>query len=282
MSTHAVQKPGIIQILNIFSIPVSIGLAISYSFLSSWLYHTHDIITAVLLGIGVWLIYTLDHLLDGMKLKERGASLRHHIHYKYRVQIAWLFAIVALLFLVLSFTFLDKSVIYFGLGLAALTALHFLINFLVKPSAKIFLKEPMIAFVVTLALLGIPCAQHEADWRGSVLPFILLFFINLANLLIFSFYDHQEDEESGIKSLSVIIGQARIRIYAAATLLGAVLVLVALTIFTQHDIEVHVIFALMILCLTIILLKWRYFALKGRYRFWGDFIFILPILYFLI
>jgi 1,4-dihydroxy-2-naphthoate octaprenyltransferase len=168
----------------------------------------------------------------------------------------------------------------FALILAALTVFHFIINFFRSNQVRIFLKEPMIAFVVALSITGIPWKQFDLAWNELMLPFGLFFLINLGNLLLFSFCDHEQDLESGNLSLSIKIGKSRSLILAVLSLIVAVSTVILGLVLTPWTYEL-IMFIPMILLLSGIAAFPEYFSRKGRYRFWGDMVYLMPLFYLL-
>ena len=102
-------------------------------------------LVALGLCLGVWFIYTLDHLLDALNLKENASTRRHTIHYVHQKRIKTILVFVAIILGIMAFYVPKVYYTFCGL-LVALTGLHFLINYLVSEDAKrkFFLKEVFI------------------------------------------------------------------------------------------------------------------------------------------
>ena len=71
---------------------------------------------AVGFSLGVWFIYTLDHLLDAIKLKENVSTRRHTAHYINRTNIKILLVLVAVILGIIyySFEFQSSHIILIG------------------------------------------------------------------------------------------------------------------------------------------------------------------------
>ena len=77
----------IVEFINCFSVLVVAG-SVSTSYFFGQIYKAQLGFSFYwLLASTIWIIYTLDHVLDGMKQKEQSVSIRHYIHYKYRKTI---------------------------------------------------------------------------------------------------------------------------------------------------------------------------------------------------
>lgn len=225
----------------------------------------------------IWLVYTLDHLFDGYKLKNQAVALRHRWHYQARNFLIPICIAVFTLLAYLGITRVDEQVLKFGAILAALTLIHFLINFRNDGSKlkKVFLKEPMIAVVTALGFAGVPLLHQDLSFE-NILPVFIIFCINLANLWLFSFYSHEEDENSGLLSGSTVVGLFKIRKFAGLALFVALMSLGSAMLFTDFPLVQLQVLVWMIFVLVLIAFYTRFFGQRDRYRFWGDLIFCIP------
>ena len=236
---------------------------------------------AVGFSLGVWFIYTLDHLLDAIKLKEDVSTRRHTAHYINRTNIKILLVLVAVILGIMAF-FVPRVYYTFCGWLVAFTGLHFLINYFTTEDVKrkFFLKEVFIAFVVTLGFVLTPYVevQHKNIVIDGRFLFGLFYFINLSNLMLFSFFDKEEDEKAKTMSIARIYDDKTVKIFVFASLTIA-MILTAIA-FQRSEIEwVHFfLFASMIISLGVISLFSDFFKINDRYRFWGDFIYVYPML----
>lgn len=271
--------PNLFDFINTFSVWVVLGSFITYSFFALVYGFQPDFQAGVILALSIWVIYTVDHLLDGYKLKGKAMAKRHQHHYQLRGWLMVLVAISSLITAILVFTHLDRNYFTFGFILLGLTVVHFVINASISNKAKnrIFLKEVFIAIVVTLGFAGLPLAINPDRIELDLVPIIVSFFcINLANLLLFSFYDYESDERSNFLSAAHVYGKNVSRYCALGLLILSVCVQVFIGLTRDFPIAVWLIPIIMAATLILLVSSPKYFQVNDRYRFFGDMIYLFP------
>lgn len=269
-----------IHFINNYSIWVSLGSFSSYLFFSRIYQVAPNMLVALGLSLGVWFIYTLDHLLDALKLKENSSTLRHAVHYTNQKSIKLLLVVVAIILGIMAFYVPPVYYLFCG-SLIAFTGLHFLINYLVPEQVKrkFFMKEVFIAFVVTLGFVLTPYVEvpPKEIFGGIRFIFGVFYGINLSNLLLFSYFDKEEDENSNTMSIARIYTDSTVKMFVYGSL---TLAMIWSTILLQRfEIAwIHFfLFASMVATLFIIAVFPIFFKRNDRYRFWGDFIYVYPM-----
>lgn len=269
-----------IYFINTYSIWVAIGSFSTFLFVSQIYEVEPNYFVASGLALGVWFIYTLDHLLDGIKLKNNKASSRHREHFEKKKSIIGLLILVLIVLIVLARRVPDN---YYRLIqiLMGLTFLHFMINYLVpvRLKRKVFLKEVFIAFVVTIGFVLTPFIEisfkNQPDhWLNL---FYIFFLINLTNLLLFSAYDSKQDQLSQTLSIAHLHSKKTIRFLIVLCLLVSVFLVVIFAF--QHELRLEYLLILLAMQSTLAGMTYyeSYFAKGDRYRFWGDFIYVYPL-----
>lgn len=273
------------EFVNSFSVWVIVGSAINYMFFCELFQVPIQVSVVLCLSLSVWIIYTLDHIVDGFKLKANSLSLRHQIHYHYSKPLLFLIVAAALLVLVLVIWFLEARVKLFGISIAAVLLLYFAFNrWLLKSNKRnLPIKELGIAVVVSLCLAGLAVFQSGRDINLDVYSLILPFFlINWGNLLLFSYYDYEPDMQANFSSIGNYLSAKSLRNLDLMLLLAnAVLILLAFWM-GGHTLKVYGLLMLMNAQLILILLFPKHFSKNESFRFWGDIIYIYPLLYFLL
>jgi len=270
----------LLNFINTYSICVALGSFSCYVFFSKVYKVQPNYVVALGLALGVWFIYTLDHLLDGIQLKYKATARRHKVHFAKQKTVAPLLAAVGLLLLLLACYVPQAYYKIVGI-LIALTTAHFMINYLVpvRFKRKFFFKEAFIAVVVAVGFCVVPLADIPfAVWPSSM-PVLLkaLVFLNLTNLFVFSFFDKEADQEAEVLSLAQLTTARTIhRLCVLSVLLSAVFTSVGLW---QGEVSVMVwfVFFAMQSSLFIIVTNKRYFQVEDRYRFFGDLIYVYPL-----
>lgn len=189
------------QYLSWLSLDVVVGaMAGMYFFMD--LFHVHLKWPAfALLGLAVWSIYTLDHLIDVQTVRTELVP-RREFHRKFRKALCGLLILVVLIGLVGAFT-------WFGWGkelqLTLILALLILgSRVMIRKIGPGWMKEFSIAVFYVVGIVWLPILRAEAIdiTRSSLLflpGYILLAFLNL---LMLSFLDRDEDAKSGFFSVA--------------------------------------------------------------------------------
>ena len=243
--------------------------------LSSFLY--------VLLGLSVWIIYTSDRLLDVKKLQSNAISERHFFHQKhYRLLVTLVGISVAVCIYLLLF--IPKSTLIYGVALCAIVGFYFfLVQF--KSSRRSYSKE-LIAALIYVAGIFLPAVslRLELDWIIFIVFFQYL-LLALVNLFQFSIFEVEHDRKESFNSLSTEIGPEKVWQYAYILLAVNTAISIILLLFfrgNSHLEYVELVFALMLLMQWLITVRRGTFTKNGRYRLWGDLIFLFPGLILLI
>jgi hypothetical protein len=273
----------ILNFINTYSILVAIGSLSSYLFFSNLFDVKPNYVLALGLSLSLWIIYTLDHLLDGLSIGKDASSIRHREHFlKHKQMIRWmLFGLIILI----GLSFWVPQVYYgYVLFLFILTLLHFCINYFLsrKYTFLRYLKEIFVALVVTIGFVITPLIGNEESLNLTQLIyiFIIFYFINLSNLLIFSFFDRDRDHRDNMLTIAHLYSHRKLKrlIYLGIGMSTTILVI---SYINGHlTLISFFVFASMQLTLLFITSFPSYFKFSDRYRFFGDLIYLYPIVVF--
>lgn len=226
------------------------------------------------LGCCIWLIYTLDHLIDGNSLDKKPSTGRHSFHKKYRTPIFLLFLIVSGFGLRLLF-YLPYSTLIYGCVLLGFVGLYFLSIWLFR---IYFAKEIFIAVLYSCGIfLGVFSIGPQLDITIYFL-FVQTILLASINLLLFSYYEISTDIQDGYRSWTTHFGIPKtlkhlrwLFSFLGVSIIGAFF-------FSQSFVQMYfqVIFIAMAVTLGLIYAKPLWFKEKERFRWIGDAIFILP------
>ena len=228
------------------------------------------------LMISVWLIYTFDHLSDAKKVRQTASTYRHRFHQQHfkALKIALLgFGLLGLTVAAL----LPLPVLKWGVICAAAVLFYFILLKL----HSFWFKELLIAACYTLGVFLGPLSllQHELNvFQLMLIPQILL--LALANLIIFSFFDYQSDQQDGHYSLAIHLGLRRSKILAAGLVVAGLVFSLLLLLLAELPVtrQVQLLVLIMNGLLFMLLIKERQFRQHELYRLVGDGIFFLPAL----
>ncbi len=277
-SSRSLTLVGLIQIL---SLDVVLGAGVSTVFVAKFLVAPIPYSSLLALCVCVWLIYTADHLFDAYNLGLNVAHTARHRYHQTRfktIALAW--GLVALLGIGILF-YLPSRLFLYGSLLAVLVLLYALL--LKYTSLRTWLpKEFATAMFYTTGVFLPALATYGAPlpWSASVL-FFQYFFLALANLLLFSWFEVDTDQQDGYPSFALSVGRPLVClfIYGCLAVVGisslAFLGLVAASGVTVAAQGTMLVMTLILLVLTL----WpAYFQKHERYRLLGDGIFALPII----
>lgn len=255
--------------LNILSVDVALGAVCSAAFFSR-IFHV-QIRTAGLfaLALTVWIIYTVDHLLDARKIQYQASTERHHFHQQHS-KLLWALVLVAIGIVMILIFFIRKPILVWGVAGGAL-----MIVYLAAQQYLKFMKEIFIAVLYTCGVLLPSMAVTQLPVNEWPWLLIVLFSTTaLINLFLFSWFDWEDDARHQAVSFVTVFGKT-----ISGWVIRVLFVGIGIGIFfmgAQHH-------QFMLLGMNVILLFLFLFSdLVRRYevfRLLGDFIFILPILF---
>lgn len=242
------------------------------------LHTTMPVLWYYILPASVWVVYTLDHLLDAQRIHGRAHTPRHHFHRKYAPLLWRIWALVALS--CVSALWLPRSIVIFGIGMCVLVGIHLLlVAYIRNRISKLLIKELGVGIVYSLGVWGpilmlpAPWRLHHVEWIAFAVQF---FLIAMLNLFVFSLYDMAADVQDGHTSFVQAIGKRASRWLMA--ILGSV-ILLGCGIWVAEYPLLQSIYALMTLLLLWIALDERRFRPHELFRMLGDGVFLLPVLY---
>ncbi|MEM8898602.1 MAG: hypothetical protein AAGC85_10880 [Bacteroidota bacterium] len=233
----------------------------------------------VSLPVGVWLIYTADHLLDAERLGESAHTDRHRFHYKFskRIKVLWLLILGICLFIIPWYS--PKELLVAGLFLVGLVGIHLLLVNLIGSKVSIFFqKELGVGVIYSLGVwLGPVVIHQQSPDAGLMIMSAQFSFLAFINLIIFSHYDRKVDELDGSSSLVRAISEKRLD-----QLIIGCSMFVSLASFFQivqgHSLKIQLVYLLMLGVLLATYFFPNLFEKNERFRSLGDGVFIFPIL----
>lgn len=224
-----------------------------------------------ILGIVVWLIYTIDHLKDVNKL-DAPTSNRRRFHSKHFKPLLIVSAFVAVIASVLVF-FLPEKVVLFGALVGSISGFYLFVSKRID-----WFKEFWVAITYSFGVLLVPIVRVGFD-ESTILLLGSMILLALINLLLFSHFEQKEDEEEGFRSFANVMGNKLVETTLALSflLLGFVLYGIWLAMESTNIAVFITLTSLLYLCIWQV----RWFRTNERYRIFGDAIFIAPIIFIL-
>lgn len=270
------------QYVRAFSLDVVAGAVISARWIGDYFKAEIPSSAILALGLTVWLIYTIDHLLDARKIKSQDAFLRHIIHYK---NAPYLFGLIALVAMALIFALqnLQPYLIWYGLALGSAVFCYLIfVHFIRK---KVYWgKEWFISLVYATGI----CLPTFA-YIQSIPPILIYFWIQLfllasINLILFNMIEYKEDKKQGFNSFATVKGvdfSRRVILFLLFTF--SLIWSSSFLFFTAEELlDYQAIFILMASVLAMVLSKEVVLRQEEWYRVIGDIVFVLPLIEILI
>jgi 4-hydroxybenzoate polyprenyltransferase len=236
----------------------------------------------VILSGSVWVMYTVDHLLDGIKIKNMAsvAIFRHFYHAENKKILAFVVLLVSTFILIIVVIAAPAQLLKEGLFLVGLITLYFLvIHFTGRTKFFLFQKELTVAVIYVTGILLGPLTLMNGNlelWQNVlIIAFILLTW---AEGIMASWYDYENDLHDGHNSFATLFGLARTKLFLIF-LHSSIFLLLLINLFwlktSKHWLPTVILGAMNGLVL-FILLKPELFRKNERFRILGEMIFWVP------
>jgi 4-hydroxybenzoate polyprenyltransferase len=260
-----------LRLLNNLSLDV-VGGAIASSIFFSTVFKTPiSILVLTLLGLSVWIIYTVDHLLDVKNSKPVIISDRHIFHQRNSksIKLGLATALILTSFLVFQ---LPNTITYAGVVLATIIAAYIFFNKRLGAS-----KELVAALFycagVCLPTLGFVETQLPLVYRLLITQF---FITALTNLILFALMERDEDKANRFNSIATLKSIKQVNFLLVLLFLVSIgLFIFQLKLSMQWMPSGILFFMNLVLCLLFIFRNALF--VRTHYRLIGDGIFLMPI-----
>lgn len=233
----------------------------------------------IILPLAVWVVYTLDHLVDGFKKQGKSVIYRHRFHFRNRKVLTLFVLIPGIAATTMAILFLDVKIIIGGIFLGLIVVLYQGANFSNKRSSNFFFqKELFIAAVYVCGIFLAPVIWYGQALTGERL-LIMMIFIGLAfaESVIISWFDFEEDTKDGLSSFSINFGKEETRKIMSVFLAGtAILLLICAWFFQRQFLPFLVILLIMDLILLTVIRRPQQFSKNHLFRWVAESVFILP------
>lgn len=261
--------------INSLSIDISLGAVIVSYFFSLVFDVPADGFSLLVLGLSVWIIYAVDHLLDAKRINAKTVTFRHQFFKRNFETLKRI--VVFVIFITAGFTFyyLNKSTIIYGFGIGGIAFLY-----LIFQRQLAFGKELVGSILYTLGVLVPVVGQSDIVFTSDRFLIVIQFFlVVLLNLVLFSHFDERSDKVQQQQSIATQFSTTAInRIFWALFFFTITIGVLNVYLFPTGIIAVGIIL-MMATILGFIQYKRNLFAIHDRFRYVGDAIFFLPLIY---
>ena len=258
------------------SLDITMGSVVMTLFVAEILEVNISLSMVIGLAIAIWLIYTVDHLLDAYKSKEGVSNPRHAFHQRHFKALISIAAVVLVLGL-WNIKYLPLRTLEIGGMLALLSLIYLLYSYHSKRGVN---KELFAALVYGFGVSVAPLSMlkyFQTEYLWTVLIIVLLAY---SNLLIISDYESHVDREDNQQSVALRLDNRWFKKVITISLMLCFLLTQAYWFETANTLA-YLIFMLMLLVLSALYIKPKWFSKGLLYRILGDGIFFLPIFYLL-
>ena len=226
------------------------------------------------LASAIWLIYTVDHLIDAHKTKGKADNPRHAFHQKNKTLLMIMAGLAFVAGLINTF-YLPIRTVCFGGVLVGLSGLYFL--YLQQPECAKG-KAFFAAFVYTAGVVAGPGSLASDLELGQLFPVLQIMLLAYANLLLISLYEIAMDKSDQKVSAATDKGEKRVNQQVWCLTLMVCLVAAALCAAQPQQLLNQSLMALMATVLMTLLKFKTYFRRYQLYRVLADGIFFLPLM----
>jgi 4-hydroxybenzoate polyprenyltransferase len=178
-----------------------------------------------IMAISVWLIYLIDHLMDGVKRGESSNNKTYLFFHHFKIPIILFSLLLAVFDFRLVLYRLEPEIIQFGLTLAVALFFYFLLNaFPIKIGKGLFMKELWIGVIYVAGIWGGPFLYAGDNiLPGQWMVVSAFFLIVISNVLLYSYTDYNSDINAGDNTFTVQFGKGITRIIILAALFLAII-----------------------------------------------------------
>jgi 4-hydroxybenzoate polyprenyltransferase len=265
------------RLLNILSIDVALGSVCCAAWFAKLLDVSLRPQALIVLGLTVWIIYTADHLVDAKRTEGPASTQRHRFHQQH-FSLLLIVLILTVVVDVILVSFIKQAVFQWGFVLSLVMVAYFLIQRFLK-----YLKELTVAIIFSCGVLLPSVAVTHKPIDFSLALIIAEFMLTaLLNLLLFSWFDRDNDREDKRESFVTLAGERGSKGFVGAVFLLNAVLLIGTAFYIPTMIGNMAILMLMNAILAFMLFRPNYFQPNDRFRIIGDAVFLLPIIYLLL
>ncbi|RHX93233.1 hypothetical protein DLM75_07240 [Leptospira stimsonii] len=183
---------------NVLSVDIVLGATACALFASTILETKMRVSFWFLLPMAVWVIYTVDHLVDGWKLGKKSVNARHRFHYDNLIFLSVLTGILSFLCFIFSILFLREWIVAAGMILGIFVAFHVLFSYL---QLDFFWKECSVSILYTAGVWFGPVLLTSKTKTEIGFPCLLFFLAALSNSFMNSYMERELDRKENVVSI---------------------------------------------------------------------------------
>lgn len=234
-------------------------------------------------GIGlflvVWLIYTVDHLMD-VRYAITLVGQRYWFHQQYSKALIIL-SLVVILILIIFLFWVDFTILFVAAITFIAASLHLWLNSLANKKQVFYPKEWVIGLVYTLGV-SVSSTVYMIDRFGiaELCVVSLILTTTFLNIFLLCFFDVKADIAQGANSIAIRLG---IKVLEKRIVLLFVIG-IGLCFITLFYLDANIVYVFLFIQLSYFFLYYKrsFFAINERYRLFIDLAYSFPFVLLLI
>lgn len=237
------------------------------------------------LALSVWSIYTSDHLIDGFSKKNHAVIRRHQIHYLFHVPLIIAITLSASAAIILTFLFLNKTIIIIGSVIGFFTILYLTLVFFSKKLHYYFHKEFFISLFYVIGIWFTPVSIYSSHlspfhWLTIVSMILLVWYEGI----VISTFEIEKDIKDEHNSFAVKFKKNNIKSFLILLIVTVGLAQIILFMLAKNRIEFFSVLIETVMTLALFSMSSfpGFFKKHEYYKTFGELIFWLPGLLYLI
>lgn len=267
----------ITKLIQVLNLDVSIGAVVTSMYVSELIEVEVPLLWYIPLFSTVWMVYTVDRLLDSHRNQIKLVTYRHRFHKQYKKSLILVIGLLTIFNCAFILIVFPLKLILFGSTIFLFVAFYLITAQI--GTIRIYFplyKEVFTALGYSLGVVLLP--YYFLGFSSStleILIFILVFKIALINLLLFSYFEINTDKLQQQQSAATLLGRKSIlTIVWSLSFLSVSIAVILINSYTYKAL----VFMVMVLTLYIISINSKYFKIIDRYRILGDGVFLFPII----
>ncbi len=255
------------------SLDIVLGALIFLKFLANFYQVIIPIQVYLALAIAIWEIYTIDHLIDAHTsryLDQRRTF--HRRHERILILVSGILAVVGLV----NIYFLPIEIIRSGVILTAACVSYLMMVYFFR---KLWFKEILIAIGYACGIFLAPFSLYHSIGFFDFILYLQLATLAFINLLIFSYFDQENDRKSGFGSVMFLMENRSIPLIRFLLLIVSVSCTYFIIFHPEKYQSIQLAYLIMALLFFAVINFHYYFEKQERFRVLGDAVFFVPALF---
>lgn len=263
------------RLANLFNLDVALGALGSVILAASVCKASLPFAWFVLLPLAVWATYTLDHVLDGVRLSSIASAPRHQLARRHALTLTIGVGFSVVTLCIGGVLLLPMRILWLSGVIGIATLAHVGAAYVEWYQAfPVFSKELAVAVLYGAGTWGGPLLVSKSFTLPTLLLSVIFFLLVILNLGLFQWFEHQQEVQSMLNGQ----GPVPVRQLIDIVFFGLFVALVCAFLLARAT-HARELFFLTIMTGVLWSMRWKpeYFLRYERFRLVGDGVFLLPL-----